>query len=284
MFKKVLIASLAVVIGLAVVANTRVGSHARLWLRGIRSSMAKQVKPETEIRRLRMEVERLEQQDHAYFHKVAEQRIKVRDLEKQLAGDPAKNEKGTRTELLDLQARLKDLRALVADIKGSEKSGERKVSYNGTNFTLAEINDQISRDWERYKPLKGAVASQEAYLAAMKKSLAQNEEKLFNLKKARQEMLTRLQSLENELAELRQAKEGQAALLDDSNYSRVQKDIQDLSKRLEVEREALNLRGVVGKGPVEKADEARARQNQLEKEMEAELGGAPKAATTTTKN
>jgi chromosome segregation ATPase len=281
MCKKVLIASLAVVIGLAVVANTRLGSHARLWLRGIKSSMAKQVKPEHEIRRLTMEVERLEQQDHAYFHKVAEQRIKVRELEKQLAGDPAKNQKGIRTELAELRTRLTDLRALVKEVKGSEKSGDHKVSYNGGNFTLAEINEQISRDWERYKPLKATVESQEAFLATMKKALAQNEEKLLNLQKARQEMLTQLQSLENELNELRQAKAGKAALLDDSAYGRVRKDIEALSKRLEVEKEALKLKGQVGQGPVEKSEATRAKQKQAEKEMDDELNGAATKATTT---
>lgn len=276
MFKKVLVASLAVVIGLAVIANTKAGSHLRLWLKDLRTSVAKKNSPEREIRRLRMEVERLEREDAAYFDKVARQRLEVRKIEKELNGDPEKKTKGSKTELAELKARLGNLRALVKDIQGSEKSGERHVSYNGENFTLKQVNTQIDLDWARYKPLKSQVESQEAYLVSLKQALAQNEEKVMNLQKARQDMLTQLQALENELNELRQAKAGRAALIDDSKYGRVTRDIEALKHKLAVEREKLTIKGTMGKGPVEQAEEARAKQNQREKEMDAELGAAVK--------
>jgi septal ring factor EnvC (AmiA/AmiB activator) len=266
MFKKVLIASLAVVVGLAVIANTRLGSHARLWLRGMKTSMAKQIKPEREIQRLRMEVERLEQQDKVYFDKVATQRVAVRELEAKLTKD--------QEALAVLKTRLTDLRALVKDAGNSEG---QKVSYKGIDFTLAKVKQQIDLDWDRYQPLKGSVESQEAYLATLKKALAQNEEKLFSLEKTRKEMLTQLQNLENELTELRQAKAGQAGVISDQGYDRVQRDINAVKQRLEVEKEKHKLIGARGKGPIEQAEDARAKENKRQQDMDAELGGAPKA-------
>lgn len=274
MFKKVLVASLAVVVGLAVIANTKAGSHLRLWLQDLRTSVAKKNTPEREIRRLRMEVERLEREDAAYFDKVARQRLEVRKVEKELGGDPEKKTKGTKVELAELRTRLTGLRTLVKDIKESEKSGERLVSYNGENFTLKQVNTQIDLDWARYRPLKAQVESQEAYLVSLKKALAHNEEKVMNLQKARQDMLTQLQALENELTELRQARAGRAALIDDGKYTRVSKDIEALKHKLAVEREKLTIQGSMGKGPVEAAEEARAKQGQRDREMDAELGGA----------
>src|SRR5262245_39895180 len=150
MCKKVLIASLAVVVGLAVIANTKVGSHVRLWLRGMKSSMAKQVKPEREIQRLRMEVERLEKEDARYYDLVAKQRIQVREARQQLAKD--------QETLAVLRTRLTDLRGLVKDVGKSEG---QKVSYKGIDYTLVKVQQQIDLDWDRYKPLKGSVESQE---------------------------------------------------------------------------------------------------------------------------
>jgi chromosome segregation ATPase len=274
MFKKVLIASLAVVVGLAVVAKTGLGSHIRLWLRDIRTSVAKKSSPDREIRRLRMEVERLEKEDAAYFDKVARQRLEVQKRDKELFGDPDKKTKGAKAELAELRNRLTNLRTLVKDVKDSEKSGERTVSYNGENFTLKQVNHQIDLDWTRYKPFKAQVESQEAYLTSLKTALAHNEEKLMGLQKTRQDMLTQLQTVENELNELRQAKSGRAALLDDSNYGKVQKDIDGLKHRLAVEKEKLKIKGAMGKGPIEQAEENRAKQDQRQKEMDAELGGA----------
>lgn len=265
MFKKVLIASLAVVVGLAVMANTRLGSHVRLWVRGVKSSMAKQIKPEREIQRLRLEVERLEKQDAAYYDKVASQRIQVKELEAKLTKD--------QEALAVIRTRITDLRALTNE---NAKSETHKVSYKGIDYTLAKVQQQIDMDYDRYKPLKSSVEGQEAYLVTLKKALSQNEEKLFGLEKTRKEMLTQLQKLENELTELRQAKAGQAAVLDDSNYGRVQRDIDAVAKRLAVEKEKAKLINAKGKGPVEQAEEARTKQADRQKEMDSEFGPGPK--------
>jgi chromosome segregation ATPase len=166
MFKKVLIASLAVVIGLAVVANTRMGSHVRLWWKGVKSSMAKKVPAEREIARLRMEVANLEKEDARFYDLVAKQRIEVREAEEQLT----KN----KDRLASLGARLSDLHALL---KENGKSEGFKVSYKGNEFSLADLKKQRDLDFDRFEPLEALVKSQEKALTAKKAALAQNEKK-----------------------------------------------------------------------------------------------------------
>jgi chromosome segregation ATPase len=264
MCKKVLIAALAVVVGLAVIKGTWVGSHFRAWKGRAAKWARNQVNPETEIQRLRHEVNRLEHEDRVFFDRVARQRIEVRNVETKVEKD--------RTELATLKERISKLRtALVGDLQ--------EISYNGNSYSRTDAERQVDRDFDRYKPLKKDVEGQEKYLSALRKALQQNEDKLFSLRRVRQEMLTQLQELETQLAEIRQAKNVDVTLLDDSNYNRVRKDIAGLKQRLEVEKEKLKLRGVVDRGPIEQAEAARKAREARQREIDAEFPLTPVTAS-----
>lgn len=261
MCKKVLIAALAVLAAVAVVKWTWVGSHARLAAKNAKAWVNNQVKIETEIQRLRVEVERLDQDDRVALDLVARQRLDVKSAEDKLNKD--------RADLARLNKRITELRAVL---KGAPEAEVQQVSYNGASYSRADAENQVNLDFERYKPLKNSVAAQERGLTALRKALDQNEQKLFSGKQRRQEMMTQLQELENEMAELRQAQVASAAVLDDSGYGKVQRDIQALKQRLAVEKEKLKLEGTLGGGPIERAESDRARREAREKEMEAEFG------------
>jgi len=262
MCKKVLISAVAVAFRMGVASQTKLPSYLRMVVRNSKCWMNRQVTPETEIARLRMEVERLEKEDAQYFDKVARQRLEVKNCESKLAKD--------RVTLASLGKRIKDLRTVLAEAK---KSDLKSVSYKDlTEVKLTDVQKQIDIDFDRYEPLEAAVESQNAYLVSLKTALAQNEKKLFGLKKARQEMLTQLQKLENELNEMKQARAAEGAVLDDSSYGRVQKDIEALKQRLALEKEKAKLKGTLGKGPIEQAEEAREKQAEREKRIDAKFG------------
>jgi peptidoglycan hydrolase CwlO-like protein len=263
MCKKVLVAALAVVVGLAVIKGTWLGSHFRAWKNRAGAWAKRQVKPETEIQRLRHEVQRLDEEDSRWFDKVARQRIEVRHLEEKV--------KANKAELAVLHERIGKLNAAL-------KEDLQQVSYNGLTFSRVDAQRQMDLDFNRYRPLKKTVEGQEKYLTALHKALQQNEEKLFSLRQVRQDMLTQLQELETELAQLRQAKNVDKALLDTSNYTRVQKDIESLKRRLEEEKEKLKLRGILDKGPIERAEEAKKRVAARQAEIDAEVPAAPLAS------
>jgi len=260
MCKKVLIAALAVLAAVAVVKWTWVGSHARLAAKQAREWVKSQVKIETEIQRLRNDVERLDQDDRIALDLVARQRLDVKSAEDKLNKD--------RTDLTRLNKRITELRAAL---KGPEAEVQQ-VSYNGASYTRAAAEEQVNTDFERYKPLKGSVSAQEKGLVALRKTLSQNEQKLFSGKQRRQELLTQLQELENEMLELRQDQSASAAVLDDSGYGKVKRDIEVLKQRLAVEKEKLKIKGTLGGGPIEQAEADRTRKEAREKELEQEFG------------
>jgi len=265
MCKKVLIAALAVIAAVTVVKFTWLGSHARLWSKSAKNWVESQVNVKTEIDRLRNEVDRLEREDRITLDVVAHQRLDVKAAEERLNKE--------RNDLVRLNKRITELRAAL---KGPE-ADVQEVSYNGATYSRAKAEEQMNIDFDRYKPLKGSVAAQEKGVEALRKALSQNEQKLFSGKQRRQEMLTALQELENELAEIRQAQAANATIVDDSGYGRVQRDIQTLKKRLDVEKEKVKITGSLGGGPIEQEEAKKARKESREKEIDAEFGKAPAA-------
>jgi chromosome segregation ATPase len=258
MCKKVVIATLAVLVGLAVVKGTKIGSYLRMAKKDAAAWVDKQVKYETEIRRLRNDIDQLEKDDEIYFDRVASQRVDLRVKEENLKKNTA--------ELAMFRNRLQTLRAALRD------AGETKqVSYNGRDYTTEQVEKQIDIDYDRYKVSKAQVASQENYLLSLKKALALNEDKMAQLKHNRQGMLTELQDLENELVELRQAQTASATVVDDSAYGRVKSDIVALKKRLAVDKEKLKVRGISDRGPIEQNEQEQARKAERQKELDREF-------------
>jgi len=258
MCKKVVIATLAVLVGLAVVKGTKIGSYLRMAKKDAAAWVDKQVKYETEIRRLRNDIDELEKADAVYYDQVACQRVDIRQKEQAL--------KQKTSELEMRRNRLQALRTALRD------TGETQlVSYNGREWKKEQVEQQIDIDFPIYKGLKAQISSQENYLASLKKALALNEEKMSQLQQNRQTMLTELQGLENEMVELRQAQAASATVVDDTAYGRVKSDIVALKKRLEVDREKLKVRGVSERGPIEQAEQDAARKAERQKELDREF-------------
>jgi chromosome segregation ATPase len=263
MWKKLVIAAAAVLIGLAFVKGTGICSYLRTWKHQAANWVKHQVKIETEIQRLRQEVERLERDDRVTLDVVARQRLDVQNAQNRLSKD--------RAEQTRLHDRISQLRASLKNVDPDVQ----QVSYNGSTYARAEAEKQLDVDFQRYKPLKGSVSAQEKGLTALQTALSQNEQKLFSGKQRRQEMFTTLQELENELTELRQAQSTSATVVDDSNYGRVQRDIQALKNRLAVEKEKLKIEGTLGGGPIEQAEAEKSRKAAREKDLDTEFGAGP---------
>jgi len=280
MFKKVLIAVVAVAVGLGAIrfaagrkagccGTEQVSLKQRIkngwqWLVGHTPRQGQEdplVSAQKEIEKLRGSVADLDKEDDLYFDKVAGQQIEAQERKEKLKKDQ---------ERLDtLKARITDLRVLIEDGK---KSDLQKVSYKGIDYTHGNLQKQLTVDYDSYKPLKGSVESQVTYLLSLEANLAQNKEKLEGLKKRRLDMLTQLQKLEKEVAELKEIKASQGVVVDDGKYGKAQQSINALKKKLAVEREKLKLKGGQGKGPVEQAEESRDREAQRKREMDAEFG------------
>jgi len=224
MFKKVLIAALAVVVGLAVVKGTWIGSHMRLRCSTARHWMEAQIPPEQEIARLRMELANLAKEDDKYYDKVARMAVDVDNREKGLGK--------LRTNLTREEVRIRKL-------KGELSDGVEFVVSEGARVYRSDLRNSAIA----FKNAEENLKSKEANLEARKRHLALERKKLSELRNKRDEMATELQRLETALAEERQAQAASESTIDDSSYRQIRKDMDSVRDRINVLKKKRELKG-----------------------------------------
>jgi len=224
MFKKVMIATLAVVFGLAVIKGTWLGSHLRMRIAKARHWVEARVPPEQEIDRLRMELANLAREDDKHFDKVARLAVDVDNAEKKIA---------------DLRTNLSKQEARIRHLKGELEGAEFVTVTGGTKYT----RNDLRRDAVAFKNAEDNLKSQEKTLEARKSLLSLERKKLAELKNKRDEMATELQKLETALAEERQAQAASESTIDDSGYRQIRKDMNSIRDKINLLKKKRELRG-----------------------------------------
>jgi len=255
MCKKVLIAALAVVVGLAVVKGTWFGSHIKARFCKAVQQIKESVPPEQEIARLRMELKGLERDDDKHYDTVARMVVQVDKMDRDVAA--------RRTNLSREEARIKKLRGELAD-------GVEFVVHQGTRYT----RDDLRADALTFKTAEDSLQALESNLQAKKKHLALERKKLTELRTTREQMATELQRLETALAEERHAQAAAESTIDDSGYQRVRGDMEAVKERLEVLKTKRVLRGELKISTPD--DKVRERDTQADKYLDTLSGKAEK--------
>jgi chromosome segregation ATPase len=263
MCKKVLIAAVAVVAGLAVVSSTRLGSYARLKWQRATSWCKKQIPLEDQIARLRIELNDLQKDDDKHFDKVARQEVEVARRERELTA--------LKADVAKQEAFIRQMRQDLASAKARE---EEFVTVAGSRYSLADVQEQIRTDFVAFEAAEQRMKSREAQLKSLKRSLAVNKQKLKTLEKAREEMKNDLIRLETALAEQRTASAQSSVVVDDSKYSRLRKEIEDIRDEIAVREHKLKLRGQSTRGPIKAAQEAKERESKLDRAIDARFGNS----------
>lgn len=257
MWKKLLVGALAVVVALAVVKGTWLGSHLRLWAKNLGAQAREQVPPEREIERLRMELTGLKGLDERFIDKVARQALDVEKLEAQV-GELKK----------ELTHREKELKAMHAALA----SKDEQVSYNGEKYPREQVAQQLKLDFVSFESDEEVLKSRQAHLSELKRSLTINRKKLSELKVVRERMATELQRVETALSEERRVQAQQDATLDDASYRKLTTEINSVREQIELLKKKRELRGVVTDGPIRAAEQQREQDAKLKARIERRLG------------
>ena len=257
MCKKLLITVLAIAVGVGVVSGTRVGSHFRLWWNKSSDWAKKQVAPETEIERLKMELDNLARLDDRYFDQVARQKGDVRKVEGKVTKDQA--------SVAKLEAELKGMREALAN-----KS--EFVSYNGHKYTRDDVQKQFNLDFKQFLAFEEGVKADGQHLEALKATLKESEQKVQELATVRSKMKTRLQTLAAKLERERRLQNQTSLAVDDSRYSNLNRQLDELEDRIDQMEIKRDLKGNSGKGPIRAQEEAREDQKKLDKLAEERFG------------
>jgi len=256
MGKKLLIAAIAIAVGVGVVSGTRLGSHIRLKLNKAQQWAQEQVPLASEIERLKMEVANLSREDDRYYDQVARQKLEVKKLQAKV--------EAARAGLVTREAFIKDLRTALA------KEGEF-VAFHGERYSRQEAEDNARREARSFIVDEKIVKADEDNLRILEDTLAANKAKLDSLALTRKEMEAQLLVLERELAQ-QKLKEQSNMVVDDSRYTKLNKEIEEARERLELQRTKGELRGESNKGSIRLQQEKKAQQQKEDKEVEQRFG------------
>lgn len=223
MCKKVMIAALAVVVGLSVVYFSRFGGHLRVWKHQMNDYVAAQIPPEQEIARLKLDLDNLAREDERHYDLVARQTVEVRGLEAQVAK--------MKKELDEREARIGAMWASL------EKEGDKSVVYQGEKVERTSLHEEARRRAAAFKIDEQMHKSKVEQLSLKKQVLHDNKVKLDRLKLEREELRTELVRLETALVQERQAQAAEKNTIDAPGYIRVSDDLAKVRTSIETMKE-----------------------------------------------
>jgi len=255
MLKKLVIAAIAVVVGLTVVKKTEVGSLMGVWWKNAKACARKQVPVETEIERLRYEVDRIGEDSKTYISQIAEQTVAVRNLRDEVKG-AEKN----------LAQKKDNIRALADDLKASEGD---TVKVGDTTYSKSRVKAQLSRDFELFKLSKKQLDSKRKELQAREDRLAAAKQQLSALQDERENLKVELAKLEADIQAVRVAQTQSKFQVDDSELARIKEGVARVRDRIKVEQEKMALQAEFTTGPIPVTE--RVKTTDLLKDIDAEI-------------
>ncbi|MFO0877488.1 MAG: hypothetical protein U0840_08950 [Gemmataceae bacterium] len=251
MYKKLVIAALAVGLGLVVVKGTWLGSHLRARANRVINSVKESIPPEQEIARLRMELKGLERDDDKHYDKVARMVVQVEKVER---------------EVSDIKKNLTREEARIRKVREGLTGNVEFVLHEGTRYT----RDDLRAEAVAFRTAEDNYKSKEDNLQAQKKHLALERKKLTELRTIREQMSAELQRLETALAEERHAQAASESTIDDSGYRKLRQDMESVRERIDVLKTKRELRGELR--PTIKTEQTRERDQQADKYLESRFG------------
>lgn len=259
MFKKALIGTgVAAALG-TFVFGTSVLSYMATGVHEVREAVRNEVPLDFEIARAKKEIERIAPEIERCMHVIAEQQYDVEQRESEIA----RREAG-------LAIQKEAILALRSDLD----SGKDAFVYASRHFTAGDVREDLARRFARYKTAEETLSRDEQVVAARRKALAANEEKLDNMLAVKKELAVKIENLEARLAAV-QASEAISDLhIDDTQLARAKELIRELDKKIGTRETLLNNEGrFTGEIPVEADREERQAVENVEEQVDAYFSG-----------
>jgi len=264
MLKKLLIAAVAVLVGLTVVTSpTWVGSLLRTKWKDASAWCRQQVPVETEIQRLRDEVARLSTVSKTHFSALAEETVAVENLRKDIA---------------TLEANLTRQKKNVLALKEDLASNTEMIKYGDRTYSRDQVKTQLARDFEGYRTAEENLKAKRSLLEAKEASLSAAREQMKAMQDARVTLEDKLARLEAEIKKVRVAQTKSKLQFDDSELSRVKADVAALEDRIKVEQRKLELQAEYSHAPIPLTE--RVKEKDLVKDIEDHFGQGDQKVVT----
>jgi len=253
MCKKLLIAGVAVVVGLLVVRNTQVGSHLRAWWKDGKSFVQNSIPIDSEIERLRGDIGRMDQVYKTQFHPVAAEAVAVEHLKQ---------------EITKIEKKLDEHKSDIEIMNNDLKSGAELITYGYTKYSREQVKTDLTRRFDAYRTCEAGLKAKKDLLEAKEDKLAQAMKKLEEMKNARTEMEAELARLEAEYEGVKIAQAKSNFQIDNSEFSRLKASMAELKTRVQIEKKKCELAGQFINSPLNPRVEKAVEQRDLVKEIE----------------
>ena len=234
MCKKIGIAAVAVLAGLLVLNNTRLGSWVGFAWKKAKDGICKQVPPEVEIERLRYELTQIDKEIDKNTKALAPDVVAVEELQKQV-------DNGTKN--------LKVRYAALMKAKKSVDDGDKLVSFNGRQLKPDAARQAIRAEWDSYVLFEKTLKSKEKLLESKERHLAQAKKALANWSQTRNELVAQIDAIEADLKEVRMAEAEENFQIDNTRLTRFQGSLDELKKSVRVKQEELKLHREFARSP-----------------------------------
>jgi hypothetical protein len=238
MFKKLLIAAVAVVAGLAVLNHSLV----KVWYKEACSSAKKLVPPEVRLKQLNSEIDNIDKDIKKNISRLARMEVEFKMFEEQL---DSKRER---------QAHLRsDIGEMQKSLEGARTE---KVAYHGRRINSSRLTNQLEMNVTEFTSLKEQVKVQEQLLADKKRTLEVAHNRISEMKNEKEKLrllATRL-ATHLELVKMKQIQNQEIAFDDSaiSNAREIAKDVEVQLRTAEMNMKLKSQFGYAEKSPLEK--------------------------------
>lgn len=220
MIKKLMLASIVAVIGLVALRSTHVGSLVQVWAKDATHWASRQVSPETRLKQLRLEIEKIDTD----IRKAADKLITVELDRKELKADL--------DALKGRQAARKT--EMTALIDGLEKSPTR-VSIQDQTYSAESAQRKLDGLRAEFEVTKQALKNKEELLRNKEALYETTDKRILQIRNKKEELSALVNQLETQLELVRLKQAENHIHVSDSHASKADNLAQDIQRMLNEE-------------------------------------------------
>ncbi len=240
MIKKIVITTAAILLAAVVLFGRNTLGYLRTTWGYVHDSVENSVPVGFEIDHARQMIKHLEPEVRSNMHVIAEEQVKVQQLDEQIA---------------DLEAKQAKDKEQILRLKTDLSTAKDTYAYGGRKYTPAEVKTDLANRFERYKTAEATLTSLKQVHDARLKSLAAAQQKLEGMLAQRRQLQVEVENLEARNQMVAAAQTTSNYQFDDSQLGRAKELVQNVKTRLEVEEKLVNAESdFQGEIPLDKAN------------------------------
>jgi len=226
MIKKMVLTGGAVALLSSMTLGVPLFSYARCGVNWLRSSATDAMPVEWELKRARQMIADLKPEIETNAKRIAREKVDVARLQKQVE---------------DTDVRLAKTQSDIERLSDDLRSENQYYTYGGRTYTSAQVKNDLSNRFKRFKTRSATSEKLEQMLSAREASLRSAHERMDAMLSAKRQLEVEVENLQARLGALRVAQTSSELNLDDSHLARTRELLDEIATRIDVEEETMSV-------------------------------------------